>query len=158
MQGDVLSRETVGKSALKLKKNIKDNTHSPIEQMREQLSDYDRNLHESVLEGKREFDSDFYIAVLTKKERLMNNVLRNYFVRRSTCPTPEWDQIVYKYHRQGDDLILMWVIPAKDVCNFFMDNALNCPPDQKELLGYVLDFNDGTLLKLARKLNGENIN
>lgn len=150
-----MSRQTVGKVSSDLKKSEKYNTHSPIEQMREQLDNYEAEMQESVLTGKREYIGDFYIVVLTKKERLMDNVLRNYFMTRSSCPTPEWDQIVYRYSRQDDHLELLWVIPARDVCNMFRDNALTCPPEQKELLGYVLDYYDGTLLKRCKMLNKE---
>ena len=152
-----MSKETVGSKASIAKKDEKYNTHSPIEQMREQLSDYDCNIQEAVIEGKKEVHGDFYIVVVTKKERLMDNVLRNYFVRRTTCPTPEWDQIVYKYHRHDDHLEFLWVIPARDVCSFLIHNAIDCPKEQKELLGYVLDFNDGTLTKRAKALNGESL-
>lgn len=153
-----MRKKKVGSLSIDLKKNEKYNTHTPIDQMREQLGDYESVLQSSVIDGKKEFYKDFYIVVRTKKERLMNNVLRNYFIRRSSCPTPEWDQVVYKYHRDSDYLEFIWVIPARDVCNFFIDNALECPDDQKELLGYIVDFKNGDLLKKSQVLNGENIN
>ena len=150
-----MKKETVGKISSKLKEKEKDNTHTPIDQMRKSLTDYEKNIQEAVDSGKKEFDKEFYIVVITKKERLMDNVLRNYFTCRKSCPTPEYDQATYRYTRKDDQLKLLWVVPARDVCNFFVDNMLSCPPEQKELLGYVLDFKDGTLLKLSRRLNGE---
>jgi hypothetical protein len=35
------------------------------------------------------------------------------------------------------------------------ENAIAIPESERELLNFVLDFQDGTLLKLAKKLNGE---
>jgi len=55
----------------------------------------------------------FYVCVITKKERLMDNVLRNYFLARSTCPTPQYDQTVYKYHRDSGAIQFLWVLPSK---------------------------------------------
>jgi len=151
-------RETVGKIATDLKKNEADNTHSPTEQMREQLTEYDANIHLCLEEGKNEKLGDFFVVVLTKKERVLDNVLRNYFFHRYTCPTPEWDQAVYKYHRAGDHLEFLWVVPSRDTCQYMADNALTIDKEQRELLNFVLDFNDGTLLQRAKQLNGEGEN
>ena len=148
-------RETVGKIATELKKNEKYNTHSPIEQMREQLSEYDENIHNYLEDGKREREGDFFVVVLTKKERVLDNVLRNFFFHRYTCPTPEWDQAVYKYHRASDHLEFLWVVPSRDTCMYMTENALSINKDQRELLNFVLDFNDGTLLQKAKEFNGE---
>lgn len=150
-----MKRDTVGKisSDLIIKQN--EDTHCAEEQMREQLSDYDRNLFERVELAKRECFNDFYIIVITKKERLMPNVIRNYFTHRLSCPTPEYDQIVYKYNRKDEVIDFLWVIPSKDTCQTMRDNALNVPQVERELLNFVLDFYDGTLLKISKKLNGE---
>lgn len=152
------ARKTVGKIATDLKKNEKYNTHSPKEQMREQLKDYDENLYKCLHEGKKALDGDFFVVVITKKERILDNVLRNYFLYRCTCPTPEWDQAVYKYHRQSDHIEFLWVVPSKDTCNYMIDNAITIDKDQRELLNFVLDFNDGTLLQRAKNLNSEGVN
>ena len=37
----------------------------------------------------------------------------------------------------------------------FKQNALQVVDEEKELLRFVLQFDDGTLLKLCKKLNGE---
>ena len=87
----------------------------------------------------------------------MNNVIRNYFLTRFSCPTPEWDQAVYKYDTKSDSLDFLWVVPAKDICKNLKDNALNIDPSEKELLNFVLSFEDGTLLQLSKKLNNEQI-
>jgi hypothetical protein len=133
-------------------------TNDPIELEREMHKDYEANVYECVERGKKEFFGDFYVVVTTKKERLMQNVLRNYFFPRNSCPTPEWDQAVYFYSRKDEKIDFMWVIPSKDTCKLFKENALLIAPEEKELLQFILEFEDGTLLEKSRLLNGENPN
>lgn len=87
----------------------------------------------------------------------MQNVLRNYFAERSSCPSPDYDQTVFKYHHESQDLKYMWTIPDKETCEVFLANALKIVPEERELLGYILDFDNGSLLRLARKENGEDL-
>jgi len=150
-----MTRDTVGKLSADLNKNAVDNTHSAHEQMKEQLSEYDYNLFICLKEAKKHFYGDFFVVVTTKKERLMQNVIRNYFFARNTCPTPEWDQTVYRYDHQSGDVFFLWVIPAKDVCQHIVMNALTLPPEERQLLEFVMQFHDGTLLKRAKKFNNE---
>ena len=149
-----MKKETVGKISSDL--IIKEpETRSPVEQMREQLSEYDQNIYKCVNHGITLYKNDFYIVVLTKKERLMPNVLRNYFLHRSSCPTPEWDQTVYKYHAKDQKIEFLWVVPAKDVCEYLQRNALLVENEEKGLLNYVIAYHDGSLFKKCKQLNGE---
>ena len=150
-----MTRDTVGKISNDLIIKSADNTHSAHEQMQECLTDYDANINQCIIDHKLKFTGDFYIVVITKKERLMDNVLRNYFTARLSCPTPDYDQTVYKYTRKDDAIEFMWVIPSKDACITLKDNFLLIPSEERELLKFVLDFSDGTLFELAKKLNGE---
>lgn len=148
-------RETVGKISSELKAKSSDNTHSAHEQMLEQLSEYDQNLMQCVEDAKKSKTGDFYVVVLTKKERLLENVLRNYFFSRNSCPTPDYDQAVYYYSAQEQELKFMWVVPSKDTCEYMRDNAKTIDPSEYQLLQFVLSFYDGYLLKLVKKLNSE---
>lgn len=149
-----MTKETVGKVARDLM--LKDEpSHSPIDYEREMHKDYEKNIQECIARGKKDFPGNFYVLVITKKERLMQNVIRNYFMARQSCPTPEWDQTVYFYDRKNDVLQFLWVIPAKDVCEHLKDNALQVAPEEKGLLEFVLSYYDGTLFQLAKKRNGE---
>jgi hypothetical protein len=149
------ARSTVGDLSQQLIQKSSDNTHSAHEQMLEQLSDYDRNIYECVERGKKELANDFFVTVLTKKEKLLENVLRNYFYFRITCPTPDYDQAVYRYIRKEDIIEFVWVIPSRDACFHLKDKALEIAPEEKQILDFVLQFSDGSLYKLAKKLNGE---
>ncbi len=151
-------RDTVGAVASDLLIKADTPDHSVEEQMREQLDKYDVNLIECVEKHKKEYVGDFYVVVITKKERLMENVLRNYFFARHSCPTPDYDQTVYRYDRKHDAIDFMWVIPSKDTCEYLRLNALQVPESERTLLKFVLEFYDDTLMLLAKKLNGEQIN
>ena len=145
---------TIGKIATDL---AAQDTHaqSPIELERAMHQDYEENIHECIARGKKEYPGDFYIVVITKKERLLQNVLRHYYFPRSTCPTPEYDQTVYKYYRADDNHRFLWVVPDKITCENLRDNAVQVNELERDLLMFVLDFYDDTLMKIAKKLNGE---
>lgn len=149
-----MTKETVGSISSQLMQKQPETT-SPIDQMREQLSDWDKNIWECIDRSKKDFIGDFYIIVITKNERLMKNVFRNFFYARLSCPTPDYDQTVYKYHRHDDEIEFLWVIPSRDASFYLKDNALYVAPQEQQLLKFVLDFADGTLFKLAKELNGE---
>jgi hypothetical protein len=150
-----MEQETVGKLSTDLLQKISENSHSADEQMREQLSDWDKNMFECIERGRNKYSKDFYVEVNTKKERLMPNVLRNYFMDKLACPTPTYDQTVYKFHFSTDTLQFLWVIPAQDVCKHLFDNVGEIPESEHDLLRFVFQFYDGTLLRTAKKLNGE---
>jgi len=147
-------RKTVGALSNELLKK-KAPKHSTFDQMREQLDEYEENVHECVKIGLSLYKGDFYVLCLTKKERLMQNVMRNYFFPRKSCPTPDFDQKVYKYTREDDKLEFMWAIPDVDAVNYMKNNANLVTPDKYKLLEFVLSFVDGSLLRLSKKINGE---
>lgn len=150
-----MSRKTVGQQAWDIVKNSDYLDHSAVEQMQEQLIDYEKKFIECMNAAKNIYDGDFYIVVETKKEPKLNNVIRNYFIHRKTCPTPTYDNVVYRYHRSSGDIQFLWVLPSKDVYTMMMDRPLEIPLEQRDLLQFVLDDSDGTLLRICKKLNGE---
>jgi len=150
-----MTKDTIGKISTELLK--KPEITNPIDQAYENLTDYDRNIFACVDEGKKIYPKDFYIVVLTKKERLMQNVIRNYFMARLTCPTPDFDQVVYRYNFLDESIDFLWVVPSKDTCELLRAHCLEVVPQEKELLNFVLSFYDGSLLTQCKKLNGENI-
>lgn len=155
---EIQGRETVGTIALELQAKDQGKV-TPNEQAIEHLGKYQSGLSDCVKEHEKLFgvQTDFFVNVITKKEPLLQNVLRNYFVGRKSCPSPDYDQAIYHFHGKTGDLELIWVVPSRDTCYFMLDNALTLPPDQKALLGYVIEFRDGTLFKLMKKLNGEKL-
>ncbi len=147
---------TVGKAAYDLLVKVEEQ-HNPIEYEREMHKEYEKEVWVCVDTNKSVFDGDFYVVVLCKRERLLPNIYRNYFLARRSCPTPTFDQTVYKYHREHNALEFLWVIPDQETCVVFKREALDIAPEEKELLKFVLDFSDGTLDKKAAALNNESI-
>lgn len=150
-----MQRETVGKLSLDLIDGASELDHSSTEQMQQQLEDYERNVLECIESGKKTYPHDFYIVVETKKEPKLQNVLRNYFFHRSTCPTPTYDNVVYKYHKNDERVEFLWVLPSKETYKMMLNHALEIDADQRQLLQFVLDDQDGTLLRICKSLNGE---
>lgn len=147
-------RETIGKLSHDLL--YKDDQVHLIDQQRAMQENYEENVIKACEDFKKSNPhTDFFVVVLTKKERLMMNVLRHYYFARFSCPTPEWDQAVYTYSWVDDCLSFLWVVPSKDTCKFLKDTALELQADERDLLNFVLDFEDGTLLAIAKGYNNE---
>jgi len=151
-----MARETVGKISLDLLKKTPD-TRDPIALERELHKEYESNINTCLGDGLKVYPGDFFINVVTKKEPRLTNVLRNYFMHRKSCPTPDYDQTLYRYDKKNDILEFLWVIPSRDTCVLLRDNALIVAPQERSLLGFVLDFDDGTLYKRAKRFNGEQL-
>jgi hypothetical protein len=114
---------------------------------------FENQVRLAVERGCELYDGDFYIVVLIKKERTMHNVVRQYFMPRQSCPRPEYDQIVYAYHRLVHDLEFIWVIPDKTSCEVLPLHKHLLPDDQQDLLKFIIQFNNGELDKLSDDLN-----
>lgn len=95
-----------------------------------------------------------YITVLSKWEKHLD-IPHHYFFYRLSCPTPTYDQIVYKYDPVKDDIEFIWVVPDKITCQDYYRDRLQVPASHRELLYFVLSFMDGSLDKKCKELNGE---
>jgi len=58
-----MTRDTVGKISRDLIIGAPELDHSPHEQMRESLTDYEDNVHLAVDAGKKKYHNDFYVVV-----------------------------------------------------------------------------------------------
>ena len=159
-----IKRDTVGAIASELM--VKEpETRDPIEIQREvHKKEFEENILETIRRKKtgkgyalptEPYDGPFYVVVVTKRERLMPNVLRNYFFTTNACPTPTWDQTVYRYTPHDEKIEYLWTVPDKETCRLLKDNALIVAQEERQLLSMVLDFTDGTLDRKARLYNGE---
>lgn len=147
-------KETVGKKSLELAQKEPE-SRDPVEIQRSMLRDFLKHLEETINEGARIYPGDFFVLIITKRERLMQNVFRNYFFHRSSCPTPDYDQTVYRYIKKDNAVEYLWTIPDRETALMLKENALSVVESEKQLLYFVLAFADGDLFKLAKKLNGE---
>ena len=152
---DKAERQTIGALSQELLAKEPD-TLDPVELQQEIQGDsFEHELLTAVERGKKKYHGDFFIVPVNQRFRLFPNVIRTYFIDRLSCPTPEFDQAVYRYIRQHDHIEFLWVIPDRDTCSEMYNNMLMCDPEKRDLLQFVLDFYDGTLLQLAKKLNNE---
>jgi len=114
-------KKTMGAIASDLLNKESSNDISPIEVQKAQEKEYLDNLTWCVQHALKKVDcskieghdickdreplhGDFFIVVLLKKERLLENVLRNYFIATKACPTPHYDQTVYRYDHKNQDI------------------------------------------------------
>lgn len=151
-----MTKQTVGKIATDLAQRSPE-TYDPIAIQREMQKDYMKNLLDAVDRGYFKYKTDFFIHVETKKESLLDNVYRNYFIDRLTCPTPNYDQSVFKYNQKASQIEYIWTIPDRETCHHLRMHVLEVVHDERELLNFVLKFDDGTLFKLMKKFNNEEI-
>lgn len=139
----------VGPDAIELQQEIHKGSNSEKSYEEEVWETVDRGRKDSAISG------DFYIVVLVKKERHLQNVVRQLFFYRQSCPTPEYDQTVYRYVRTADEIEFLWTIPNNAACMFLPQMKGDLPDDQKLLVEMVEAFNSGALDRKARLLNKE---
>lgn len=152
-----LKRDTVGKISSDLLQKQPEST-DPIELQRAMQEDYIDHLKQCIETHKKIFQDDFYVVVITKNEKLMPNVFRNYFSARLSCPTSEYDQSVFKYFAKTEHVEYLWTVPSKDTCIHLKENAHLVVKEEQQLLTFVMQFLDGTLDNVAKHMNGESLN
>lgn len=127
----------------------------PIELQREMQKEYVDNLIQCVESYRKDNHHDFFVVSITKREPLMPNMLRNYFLARNTCPTPDYDQSAFFYSYHEEKIAYLWTVPDRGTCFHLQDYALQVADEEKQLLEFVLQFFDGTLLNIAKRFNKE---
>ena len=148
-------RKTAGQISLELSQK-KPESITYEEQAARNMKNYEDNVLLCVEKGKEVHKDDFYVVVINKFEPLLRNISRNYFAHLVDCPTPDYDQTVFKYHKKDDHLEFLWTIPTRVICLYLKENALILESDlDKESLKHVLNFSDGTYYTLCKKLNNE---
>jgi len=148
------NKETVGKISQQLSLKTPE-SRDPIELERAMQEDYLKYLIECVENNKAKLSGDFFVEVTTKNEKLLPNVFRNYFSARKSCPTPNYDQSVYKYNRAAERIEYIWTIPNKETCYYLLKNKNLVVQEEQQLLGFVMQFAMGELFTLSKKLNKE---
>ncbi len=149
-----VKRRTVGQEALDLfQKGAQELSVVALQQ--EMTREYYQNLIDCALKDRKLYSGRFFIVVITKNERLLPNVFRNYFYSRHTCPTPDYDQSVFKYNNFTEEIEYLWTIPSQDTCFHLYENRFEVCVGERDLLNFVLRFRRGELMNLAKRLNGE---
>jgi hypothetical protein len=170
-RGEKVNRPTLGTISTELLKSAPASL-SPIDIQRETEKEYLDNLVWAVEHARKKVDcskipehescktrhaieGDFYITAILKREKLLTNVLRNYFIPTVSCPTPTFDQTLYKFNSKKEEIEFLWVVPDKETCEIFRENIHQIVPQEQQLLDFIIKYYDGTLFYMAKRLNGE---
>ncbi len=151
------TRETVGKIYSDMRAKAQDNA-SVFEVTRCIGKDYMRQLCDMVERDKLKTDKTFYVEVAMRMNSVMSDVPEYYMISRLTCPTPNHDIAVFQYDRKDEALHFLWTVPSPLECQYYMNNALTLQPEEIEARDMVVEFLNGNLLRIAKKLNGETNN
>lgn len=169
----MMNDKTIGAIASELMSSPDTKNLNPQDIQRAQEQEYVNNLIWCVKHAKKEIqcndkcaescskrsamEGDFFITTALKKEDLLQNVLRHYHIPTKVCPTPTYDQTLYRYNDAKGELEFIWVIPDRETCLTFKENVNNIVPEERALLQYILDFYDGTLYRKMKEFNGEQL-
>jgi hypothetical protein len=134
------SRDTVGKICNDLLKKP-DRKQGVMDTQIEMAKKYIPGIQECIDKNKALVDP-YYIVVISKRERLLINAIRQYFVARKTLPTPDYDQTVFKYTPVTGDLKYLWTVPDKNSIEEVIANYKKYDPS---LVKYCLLFKENKL-------------
>ena len=151
MKIETSDKKTVGSSAreLLLKPDLKQGI---VDTQREVDKEYFREIEKCVTQNPHcTWTSPWYLIVLHKKERLLENVVRRYFLGRRSLPTPQYDQTVWRYYPSTGNLQFIWCIPDKEISHQFILDPLSHGSEYDDLRKFVLEFMDGTLYASTQK-------
>lgn len=145
-------KETVGQASHRLLCN-KDTKQGIVDTQREVDKGYFEECQKCIeRKPHSEWKDPWYLIVINKKERLMENVVRRYFFGRQSLPTPEYDQTVWKFYPQSGNLRYVWTIPCKNTCLWMYNNQNEIPEEHKELGKFVVDFMENRLYDVSLKI------
>jgi len=166
-----MSKRTVGSIASELMSKSDAKNLNPQDIQRAQEQEYVNNLIWCIKHAKKEIpcnekcaesclkrsamEGSFFITTALKKEEKLQNVIRHYHIPTKVCPTPTYDQTLYRYNDAKGELEFVWVIPDRETCLMFKENANKIVPEEQGLLKFVMDFYEGTLYRKMKEFNGE---
>ncbi len=104
---------------------------------------------------KQKSECDFYVEVCICMNPILGDVPEFKMISRYTCPTPFPDRAVFRYDKKKDAIFFLWHVPSEREIQYYRDNMLFLRPDEKEAARNAFDYQDGTLLRRAKELNGE---
>lgn len=117
-----------------------------------------KNMWNEIEAKKNQFpytNKDFYVCYTFIRDRILRHPKPIIWVRQS-CPTPVYDQTVYKYHHNAGTLEFLWVIPNKMLYWHIVHNKQKYIENKEtaSLAKMVLLMESGELLTWVKKENG----
>lgn len=149
-----LQKETAGEKgpdAIELEREVNKGTNSK--------RSYEEEIYTAIKRGlaSEKIVNDFFIEVLFVKHRLLVNTLVRKFCFHQNCPSANYDQTLYKYHRKVGRIEYLWTVPDVDSCHNLPMLRHSLPKDHSELLSFIEDFTSGELDKRADRLNNQEL-
>ena len=139
-------RKTVGAAALEAKKDPY--PQDVIETQRAMQKGYVDELAKCAKNGEQLFGKTkpFYLCVQTRRERLLDNVMRNQFYPRQTRPSPAYDLALYHYDPKDELIRFVWCIPDNQTVDYLIAHEHEIPLDERQLVDFCKAFKAGTLI------------
>ncbi len=99
---------------------------------------------------------DFYL-VLTMTNDPTTKEPKDFVIARRSCPTPGYNQNVFKYHYQSSELEYLWTIPKKNLYWHFWKHRQFYLQHYKwkKMCSFVCLMESGQMLEWCKKENGE---
>jgi hypothetical protein len=151
-----LTKRTVGQQILENSTNKETGKIPVMELAGAMCEDYMPKLLNTIDEQCRFTQEDFYIEVLQKQEKLMENTFRPHMmIVHMACPAPNPDQTLFRYNQTAGRVELIWVLPPEWAIAHLLENYKHVHPDEQQLLNYCAMYHRGDLWRLMKKFNGE---
>lgn len=71
------------------------------------------------------------------------------------CPMPAYNQIIFRYVPEDDEIQYMWSIPNLWNCQVYLNDAKTASDTSPELLESIINFQNGTLEQMALGFNAD---
>lgn len=138
-------KKTVGEEAI-IRLANPDDKQEVVETQREADKEYFPQM-EICIQNHSQWDKPYYIVVHQKKERLLENVIRRYFIGRQSMPTPQWDQTLWRYDPGTGNLRFIWTLPDENTAKWMAANPKELSENHHELVGFIMSFLNKTLYR-----------
>jgi hypothetical protein len=123
----------------------------------EAYQDFMPTLWDTINKSKASYpEKDIFVEIYLEMRPSLKTRIK-HFRSRTTCPKPQFCQMVFQYKYISGDLILLWSLPQEWQCKEIKDNALVIDPAFRDLRDFVIDFYDGTLLTKVKEINKDAI-
>ena len=82
-----------------------------------------QKMMEDIIDNHRNYDPlGYYILVLSKNDYHNPNVIKTKYIVRSTKPRPDWNQDLYYYSNQNEQLYFIYSLPKLEDTLYFRKN------------------------------------
>ena len=116
--------------------------------------DATKQITDACLLAKKTYNGDCYICHFTKRDRLIHGAIHMKTVVLAACPTPNTQQILYKFNTKTEELTFLWAIPDEDSCSKLYARR-HILGNNTLLTASVCDYIEGRLYYKSKELNGE---